>query len=224
MRAKNAAGLVTEVSGPEILIPTEPRTDVADDGSLVGGIVGGVVAVFAGVLFAFYREMKKQDKTAKEKERQQLLADGTRQMNLVLRALASDQDDAGSTSLLDDFAHRSGGSVSGRRSRRGSVDSLVSDEGDHRGHSAEDWRGRDGGGIHRSRQVVFVCTDMEGSTAMAAENAELYQEVQDKHDEVLSSAALAHNGYIFATQGDAFELVFPTIGDGTFFLILVCAT
>ena len=216
VRAKNAAGLVTEVSGPEILIPTEPRTDVADDGSLVGGIVGGVVAVFAGVLFAFYREMKNQDKTAKEKERQQLLADGTRQMNLVLRALASDQDDAGSTSLLDDFAHRSGGSVSGRRSRRGSVDSLVSDEGDHRGHSAEDWRGRDGGGIHRSRQVVFVCTDMEGSTAMAAENAELYQEVQDKHDEVLSSAALAHNGYIFATQGDAFELVFPTIGDGTF--------
>jgi class 3 adenylate cyclase len=96
------------------------------------------------------------------------------------------------------------------------VDSLVSDEGDHRGHSAEDWRGRDGGGIHRSRQVVFVCTDMEGSTAMAAENAELYQEVQDKHDEVLSSAALAHNGYIFATQGDAFELVFPTIGDGKF--------
>ena len=54
---------------------------------------------------------------------------------------------------------------------------------------------------------------------MAAENAELYQEVQDKHDEVLSSAALAHNGYIFATQGDAFELVFPTIGDAVRFCL-----
>lgn len=48
---------------------------------------------------------------------------------------------------------------------------------------------------------------------------ELYQEVQDKHDECLSSAALSHHGYIFATQGDAFELVFPTIGDAVRFCL-----
>lgn len=43
--------------------------------------------------------------------------------------------------------------------------------------------------------------------------------MQDKHDECLSSAALSHNGYIFATQGDAFEVVFPTIGDAVLFCL-----
>ena len=221
IRATNAAGLITEVSGPEILIPPEPPSGTAEGDSLIYGIIAGVVVVFAGVLFAFYREMRRQDKTAKEKERQQLLEDGSRQMNLVLRALASDRDDDSLLKRSDSSSGGDSGVASGRRSRRGSVGSEDLDLGsveEHRSGS-EDWRGRDGGGIHRRRNVVFVCTDMEGSTAMAAENAELYQEVQDKHDEVLSSAALAHNGYIFATQGDAFELVFPTIGDAVRFCL-----
>ena len=189
IRATNAAGLITEVSGPEILVPPEPPSSTAEGDSLIYGIIAGVVVVFAAVLFAFYREMRRQDKTAKEKERQQLLEDGSRQMNLVLRALASDRDDDSLLKGSDSF-----GVASGRRSRRGSVGSedLDLESEEHRSGS-EDWRGRDGGGIHRRRNVIFVCTDMEGSTAMAAENAELYQEVQDKHDEVLSSAALAHN-------------------------------
>ena len=215
IRATNAAGLMTEVSGPEILIPPQPSSSTAEGDSMIYGIIAGLVVVFTGVLYAFYREMRRQDKTAKEKERQQLLEDGSRQMNLVLRALASDRDDDSLLKGSDSF-----GVASGRRSRRGSVGSedLDLESEEHRSGS-EDWRGRDGGGIHRRRNVIFVCTDMEGSTAMAAENAELYQEVQDKHDEVLSSAALAHNGYIFATQGDAFELVFPTIGDAVRFCL-----
>ena len=215
IRATNAAGLITEVSGPEILIPPQPSSSTAEGTSMIYGIIAGLVVVFTGVLYAFYREMRRQDKTAKEKERQQLLEDGSRQMNLVLRALASDRDDDSLLKGSDSF-----GVASGRRSRRGSVGSedLDLESEEHRSGS-EDWRGRDGGGIHRRRNVIFVCTDMEGSTAMAAENAELYQEVQDKHDEVLSSAALAHNGYIFATQGDAFELVFPTIGDAVRFCL-----
>ena len=221
IRATNAAGLITEVSGPEILVPPEPPSGTAEGDSLIYGIIAGVVVVFAGVLFAFYREMRRQDKTAKEKERQQLLEDGSRQMNLVLRALASDRDDDSLLKRSDSSSGGDSGVASGRRSRRGSVGSEDLDLGSVEEHRSgtEDWRGRDGGGIHRRRNVVFVCTDMEGSTAMAAENAELYQEVQDKHDEVLSSAALAHNGYIFATQGDAFELVFPTIGDAVRFCL-----
>ena len=219
IRATNAAGLITEVSGPEILVPARAPSSTAEGDSLIYGIIAGLVVVFAAVLFAFYREMRRQDKTAKEKERQQLLEDGSRQMNLVLRALASDRDDDDSLLKRSDSSGGDSGFASGRRSRRGSAASEDLGSEEHRSGSETDWRGRDGGGIHRMRNVVFVCTDMEGSTAMAAENAELYQEVQDKHDEVLSSAALAHNGYIFATQGDAFELVFPTIGDAVRFCL-----
>ena len=58
--------------------------------------------------------------------------------------------------------------------------------------------------------VAFVVTDLEGSTAMSVEDAAAYRMVQDTHDRIVRAALDELGGTEMATQGDSFEIAFPS--------------
>ena len=57
--------------------------------------------------------------------------------------------------------------------------------------------------------LVFVFTDIQGSTAMSDKDAVAFQEMQDAHDAVLREGVAHFNGYEVDTEGDAFRVIFP---------------
>lgn len=60
---------------------------------------------------------------------------------------------------------------------------------------------------------VFVCTDIEGSTALWASDPEAMSEAQSLHDDLLRRELIRFHGYEITTCGDAFQLAFHDVSD-----------
>jgi len=61
--------------------------------------------------------------------------------------------------------------------------------------------------------VTFLFTDVEGSTRLWEESREAMRFALARHDEILRETIGSHNGYIFATGGDAFSAAFQSVSD-----------
>ncbi|GLD92820.1 hypothetical protein PINS_up001399 [Pythium insidiosum] len=60
---------------------------------------------------------------------------------------------------------------------------------------------------------IFVCTDIEGSTALWAKDPAAMSEAQSLHDDLLRRELIRYRGYEITTCGDAFQLAFHTVSD-----------
>ena len=72
------------------------------------------------------------------------------------------------------------------------------------------------GETHRSRPtgtVAFLFTDVEGSTRLWEQHADVMRRALARHDRILRGAIDAHDGFVFSTAGDAFSAAFHTPGD-----------
>ena len=65
-----------------------------------------------------------------------------------------------------------------------------------------------------SGTVTFLFTDIEGSTKLAQEHPDKWEEMRVRHHEILQSVMDAHNGYVFQIIGDAFCVAFHTASNG----------
>lgn len=65
----------------------------------------------------------------------------------------------------------------------------------------------------RSGTVTFLFTDIEGSTKLWEKNPEEMKAALAKHDSLLRSIFLMHNGQVVKTTGDGFHAVFTTATD-----------
>jgi class 3 adenylate cyclase len=61
--------------------------------------------------------------------------------------------------------------------------------------------------------VTFVFSDIEGSTVRWDSHRDAMQAAVRKHDELMRSAIVDHNGWTFKTIGDAFCAAFSGAGD-----------
>ena len=61
--------------------------------------------------------------------------------------------------------------------------------------------------------VTFLFTDIEGSTALWESVPEAMRDALERHDAILRSCVDARGGYVFATGGDGFAVVFSRAGD-----------
>ena len=61
-----------------------------------------------------------------------------------------------------------------------------------------------------SGTVTFLFTDIEGSTRLAQEHPEKWEELRERHHAILQAAIQAQQGYIFHVIGDAFCAAFST--------------
>jgi len=64
-----------------------------------------------------------------------------------------------------------------------------------------------------SGTVTFLFTDIEGSTKLAQEHPDKWEDMRSRHHAILQSAMDAHNGYVFQVIGDAFCAAFHTAKD-----------
>ena len=58
--------------------------------------------------------------------------------------------------------------------------------------------------------VTFLFTDVEGSTRLWEEHAEIMGDMLPRHDQCLRSTIEASGGYVFKTVGDAFCAAFAS--------------
>jgi predicted ATPase/class 3 adenylate cyclase len=58
--------------------------------------------------------------------------------------------------------------------------------------------------------VTFLFTDIEGSTKLARKYPDVWPMIQARHHTLLETAITAHQGYIFRTIGDEFNVAFET--------------
>src|SRR5580692_5809555 len=61
--------------------------------------------------------------------------------------------------------------------------------------------------------VVFLFSDIEGSTRRWERYGDAMREALRRHDEILRAQIEARRGYIFKTIGDAFCAAFWTVGE-----------
>jgi predicted ATPase/class 3 adenylate cyclase len=64
-----------------------------------------------------------------------------------------------------------------------------------------------------SGTVIFLFTDIEGSTKLAQEHPDKWESLRARHHAILKSAIKSNNGYVFQIIGDAFCASFHTAGD-----------
>jgi predicted ATPase/serine/threonine protein kinase len=62
--------------------------------------------------------------------------------------------------------------------------------------------------------VTFLFTDIEGSTKLAREHPETWEDTRARHHAILQTAMDAHHGHVFQIIGDAFCVAFHTADDG----------
>lgn len=60
-----------------------------------------------------------------------------------------------------------------------------------------------------SKDIFFVFTDIQSSTALCEEDADAYLLLQEAHDEIVRNALALTGGYEVDTEGDAFQCMFP---------------
>jgi len=75
--------------------------------------------------------------------------------------------------------------------------------------------------IFTLREVVFVFTDIQDSTAMSASDPVAMRHVQKVHDNVIHHQIALNNGYETNTQGDSFEVAFGNVHSATRFCLAV---
>lgn len=63
-----------------------------------------------------------------------------------------------------------------------------------------------------SRDFVFLFTDIEGSTRLWEQYPDVMHDLLRRHDEVLRSVIVRHQGQVFRTVGDAFYATFSEVG------------
>lgn len=68
---------------------------------------------------------------------------------------------------------------------------------------------------------IFVCTDIEGSTALWAKDPLAMSEAQSLHDDLMRKELLRCNGYEITTCGDAFQLAFHKVSDAMLYCLHV---
>ncbi len=68
-------------------------------------------------------------------------------------------------------------------------------------------------GTYPSGTVTFVFTDIEGSTKLAQEHPDKWENLRARHHAILREAIESNNGYVFQIIGDAFCSAFHTTGD-----------
>ena len=68
------------------------------------------------------------------------------------------------------------------------------------------------GQVFPSGTVTFLFTDIEGSTRLAQQYPDRWEELRSRHHAILQSAIDAYHGYVFQVIGDAFCVAFPTAG------------
>ena len=61
--------------------------------------------------------------------------------------------------------------------------------------------------------VIFLFTDIEGSTKLAQKDTDNYTLALEKHNEILSEIIQSNNGFVFKTVGDAFCCAFGNASD-----------
>src|SRR5262245_1303853 len=61
--------------------------------------------------------------------------------------------------------------------------------------------------------VTFLFTDIEGSTKLAQYYPDEMPALLARHNELLSKAVQAHNGFVFRIVGDSFSVAFHTAGN-----------
>jgi len=71
--------------------------------------------------------------------------------------------------------------------------------------------------LAHSRQLCFVMTDLESSTAQANADPDAFLQVQDIHDTVMREGIAKHGGYEINTEGDAFQVAFTTVHQAVLF-------
>src|SRR5689334_18722094 len=64
-----------------------------------------------------------------------------------------------------------------------------------------------------SGTVTFLFTDIEGSTKLAQEYPDRWEDLRAHHHAILQSTCEANQGYIFQIIGDAFCVAFHTAKD-----------
>ena len=65
-----------------------------------------------------------------------------------------------------------------------------------------------------SGTVTFLFTDIEGSTKLAQEHPDIWEDLRERHHAILRGAVEANRGYVFHIIGDAFCVTFHTAVDG----------
>jgi class 3 adenylate cyclase len=65
-----------------------------------------------------------------------------------------------------------------------------------------------------SGSVTFLFTDIEGSTKLALEHPDTWEDLRERHHSILRGAIEENHGYIFQIIGDAFCVAFHTAVDG----------
>ncbi|GAB9473761.1 Adenylate cyclase [Globisporangium polare] len=68
---------------------------------------------------------------------------------------------------------------------------------------------------------IFVCTDIEGSTALWAKDPQAMSEAQSLHDDLMRRELLRCGGYEITTCGDAFQLAFHKVSDAMLYCLHV---
>ena len=61
--------------------------------------------------------------------------------------------------------------------------------------------------------VTFLFTDVEGSTRLWEERPDEMRAALAEHDAIVRGVVDAHGGYVFATGGDGFAVVFSRAAD-----------
>ena len=64
-----------------------------------------------------------------------------------------------------------------------------------------------------SGTVTFLFTDIEGSTRLALEHPDKWEDMRHRHHAILYAAIEVYNGFVFQIIGDAFYAAFHTAGD-----------
>ncbi|KAL3147560.1 hypothetical protein ABBQ38_014613 [Trebouxia sp. C0009 RCD-2024] len=65
--------------------------------------------------------------------------------------------------------------------------------------------------IRNARELAFLITDLQDSTAMASANPVAFRKVQDIHDTLLHEEIAKFNGYEINTEGDSFHIAFTSV-------------
>jgi predicted ATPase/class 3 adenylate cyclase len=65
-----------------------------------------------------------------------------------------------------------------------------------------------------SGTVTFLFSDIEGSTRLAQEHPDQWEDLRARHHAILHSVMDAHNGFVFQIVGDAFCVAFHAAHDG----------
>lgn len=75
--------------------------------------------------------------------------------------------------------------------------------------------------LKQLRELAFVITDLEASTAIAAAAPRQFEKVQEMHDSLMRELIVRYQGYEINTEGDAFHVAFKDVQHAVLFCMEV---